>query len=379
MASKNQKKNRNLSLQVLEDRNMFAGNVLANLAGTHLAISGDVLDNQVDIAEIAPNTIQVTGLAGTTVNGAPMQVFAASLIEDVTVQSGDGRDQIVIHDLSLTDTPNGNLKVFTSEQDDQVIMRRVTTSNSIEIDTGDHNDIVRAFQVGTGGMWTTRSGNGHDSVAMRTVAAKEMVADTMDGNDRLRIQDGKIRTNLSVNTDTENDTVRIEQVRVGNDLRIQTGQGMDRVRLRDISAGNDAGVETGSESDTAVFSRVKARHNVFANTGTGDDFLIMHRVKAMNHIDVFTDSGDDQVYIMQSKAHDVYVDSSDGHDNVYMSDVNSAGDLVARLGDGDDLFRISNSSAVNPFFDGGPGFDIIHDLPNAFDEVLASINFELVI
>ena len=99
----------------------------------------------------------------------------------------------------------------------------------------------------------------------------------------------------------------------------------------------------------------------------------------MNHIDVFTDSGDDQVYIMQSKAHDVYVDSSDGHDNVYMSDVNSAGDLVARLGDGDDLFRISNSSAVNPFFDGGPGFDIIHDLPNAFDEVLASINFELVI
>ena len=36
-------------------------------------------------------------------------------------------------------------------------------------------------------------------------------------------------------------------------------------------------------------------------------------------------------------------------------------------------------SALNPFFDGGPGFDTLYDLPNAFDEVLASVNFELVI
>ena len=379
MATKNQIKNRKLSLQTLEDRTMFAGNVLASLVGTHLDISGDALGNQVDIAEIAPNTIQVTGLAGTTVNGAPMQIFAASLIEDVSVQSGDGSDRIVIHDLSLTDTPNGNLKVFTSAQDDQVFMRRVTTSESIEIDTGDHNDIVRAFQVGTDGTWATMSGNGHDRVAMRTVAAKEMTVRTMDGNDRVKIVDGTIGKDLSVNTDTENDTVKIDHVVAGNDIRVQTGQGMDRVLMRNVSAGNDVGVETGSESDTAVLRKVKARHNVFANTGTGDDLLIMNRVKARNHIDVFTDSGDDRVYIRQAKAHDVYVDSSDGNDNVYMEDINATQDLVAKLGDGNDIFRISSSSAVNPFFDGGLGFDIIHDLPNAFDEVWASINFEMII
>ena len=54
-------------------------------------------------------------------------------------------------------------------------------------------------------------------------------------------------------------------------------------------------------------------------------------------------------------------------------------DLHVKMGMGDDVLRISNSTAVNPFFDGGPGDDTLYDLPNAFDEVLASVNFELVI
>ena len=105
----------------------------------------------------------------------------------------------------------------------------------------------------------------------------------------------------------------------------------------------------------------------------------MNQIKAVNHIDVDTDLGDDRAYIMRAKAHDVYVQTGDGEDNLYMSDVNTAGDLFAALGAGDDVFRISNSNAVNPFFDGGLDFDTIVDLPNAFDEVLASFNFELVL
>jgi hypothetical protein len=49
------------------------------------------------------------------------------------------------------------------------------------------------------------------------------------------------------------------------------------------------------------------------------------------------------------------------------------------MGMGDDVLKISNSAALNPIFDGGPGFDTLYDLPNVFDEVLASVNFELVI
>ena len=377
--NKHQTKNRNLSLQALEDRNMFAGNMLASLVGTHLSIGGDPLDNQVEIAEIAPNTIRVTGLGATTINGAALQVFAASLIEDVSVQTGEGNDQVIIRNLSLTDTANGNLKVFSNSGDDQILMNKVTTSERIELDTGDHNDLIRAVKSGTDGQWTTNSGNGHDRLAMHTVAAKDMVVDMMDGDDRLKIWNAKIRNDLSINTHTENDSVRIEKVVAGNNVLVRTDQGMDRVQMRGVSAGNDVGVDTGSESDSAFLNRVKARHDVIVRTGNGDDLLVMNQIKAVNHIDVDTGLGDDRAYIMRAKAHDVYVQTGDGADNLYMSDVNTAGDLFAALGAGDDVFRISNSNAVNPFFDGGLDFDTIVDLPNAFDEVLASFNFELVL
>jgi len=379
MSTKHQIKNRNLSLQALEDRNMLAGNMLASLVGTHLSVGGDALDNQVEIAEIAPNTIQVTGLGGTTINGAAFQVFAASLIEDVSVQAAEGNDQVIIRNLSLMDTPDGNLKVFTNSGNDRIFMDNVTTSESIELDTGEHNDLIRAVKSGTDGTWTTNSGNGHDYVSMDIVAAKDMVVDMLDGNDRVKIRNAKIGNDLSINTHTENDSVWIEKVVAGNNVLVRTDQGMDRVQMRWVSAGNDVGVDTGSESDSAFLNQVKARHDVFARTGDGDDLLVMNQVKALNHIIVDTDLGDDRVYIMRARAHDVYVNTGDGADNLYMSDVNATSDLFAALGAGNDVFRISNSNAVNPFFDGGPGFDTIYDLPNAFDEVLASINFELVI
>ena len=379
MSTKHQMKNRNLSLQALEDRNMLAGNMIASLVGTHLSVGGDPLDNQVEIAEIAPNTIQVTGLGGTTINGAAFQVFAASLIEDVSVQAAEGDDLVVIKNLSLTDTSNGNLKVFTNSGNDRIFMKNVTTSESIELDTGEHNDLIRAVKSGTNGKWTTNSGNGHDRVAMHTVKAKDMVVDMMDGDDMLKIRNARLGKDLRIDTHTENDSVRLNRVVAGHDVLVQTGQGMDRVQMRGISAGNDVGVDTGSESDSAYLNRVKAGHDVVTRTGDGNDLLVMNQVKAVNHIIVDTDLGDDRAYIMRAKAHDVYVKTGDGSDNLYMSDVNTAGDLFAALGAGDDIFRISNSTAVNPFFDGGLGFDTIYDLPNAFDEVLASVNFELVI
>ena len=83
--------------------------------------------------------------------------------------------------------------------------------------------------------------------------------------------------------------------------------------------------------------------------------------------------------VSRAKAHDVYFDTGADSDDLRMRGVSAVSDLHANLGDGDDVFRISYSSALNPHFDGGAGLDTIYNLPNAFDEVLASINFETVI
>ncbi|MBI82362.1 MAG: hypothetical protein CMJ81_04125 [Planctomycetaceae bacterium] len=383
MAAKHQMKNRKLSVQALEARNMFAGNVFANLVGTTLAVGGDAQDNQMEIEEIAPNTIEVRGLMGTTINGAATQIFAANLIENVSVRTAAGNDQVFIKNLSLTDTPNGNLKVVTDIGDDAVHMKNVSTTQSIGIDTGDHNDLVRVFRVGTDGTWSTNSGNGHDRVAMHIVKASDMTVDMMDGHDKLRISVAKTVNDLTVDTGTENDFVKIEQVRIGNDLHVRTDSGTDRVFIQQSVAGNDVGVDTGDDADEVHFRMVHARRDVFAKTGTGDDLLVMHRVKAHGQILVGMDSGDDQAYIMQSKANDVYVDTADGNDNVYMDQVfadTATGNLHVYLGAGADVFQISNSDAANPFFDGGADDDILYDALNGFGMAsVFSINFEAIL
>ena len=62
-----------------------------------------------------------------------------------------------------------------------------------------------------------------------------------------------------------------------------------------------------------------------------------------------------------------------------MNNVRAVNDLHVMLDDGQDVLRIANSSAGNPFFDGGAGTDTLYDLPNTFDEVTSSVNFEIII
>ena len=62
-----------------------------------------------------------------------------------------------------------------------------------------------------------------------------------------------------------------------------------------------------------------------------------------------------------------------------MKAVNAANEFKVHMEEGDDVLQVSNSTAMNPFFDGGDGDDTLYDLPNAFDEVIASANFEAIL
>ena len=379
MVAQHQMKQRKVSMQPLEDRNMFAGNVVANLVGPDLAIGGDAADNQVEITEITSNSIQVTGLAGTTINGLPAQVFTAPLIENIFVRTGAGHDEVIVKNVTLSDTAFGNLKVFTSVGDDHVHLDRVFTTQSIGLDTGDNNDRVEAVMAGTRGTWYANSGNGHDSVQLHRVSALDMKVEMQDGNDDLNIFGARVGNDLKVNTHSENDTVGLDGIFAGNNVLIRTEQGSDQVKLHRIRANNDVGLETGTESDIAHFHQVAARHDLFANMGTGDDELVMDTVKSMNHIDVLTEDGNDRVNISQAKSNNVHVDTGDDHDYVKMDNVNAVNDLHVLLDSGKDTLEISNSSAANPFFDGGNDDDVLYDLPNGFALLASSINFETII
>ena len=77
---------RRLKAERLEQRVVLAGNVDVALSFTELSLVGDADNNAIEVEEISPNQIKVTGLAGTTINsGVVPVVISAPLIDAVRV------------------------------------------------------------------------------------------------------------------------------------------------------------------------------------------------------------------------------------------------------------------------------------------------------
>jgi len=370
---------RRLSLQALESRNLLAGNIIGNLVGTTLAIGGDAADNQLHVTEVAPNQIQVTGLTGTTINGMPSILFGGPLIENVVIRTASGDDTVVVENLSLSDTPNGNLIFYTSDGDDVIRMKNLTTTQSIRVHSGRQNDIVHGVSISTQGTLLVDTDLGDDKVAVYRAKARNIDVDLQQGNDQLSLVFAASDNNISIDTGTENDTTRLAYVQAANDINFTSGEGNDHFGSYILRAGNDINVDTGDGSDFVSMNRTRANHNVNVLTGQENDRVHMNRTKAFNHITVDLGDGNDLAIINNAKAHDLYFAAAGGKDSVEMNQIHTVDDLHVKMGTGNDVFKIQNSSALNPAFDGGPGFDVLYDLPNAFDEVLASINFEVVI
>lgn len=370
---------RSLRLQPLESRNPLAGNIIGNLVGTTLALGGDAADNQLTVTEVAPNQIQVTGLMGTTINGAPSQLFASNLIESVIIRTGEGEDQVKVENLSLSDTPNGYLGIFTSRDNDTVALLNVTTTQQIRIDAGLEDDRISARQTSTNGLFQVNGDRGDDHVRLSWVKAKDLKVDTHDGVDRVSIYRAKALNDIAVNTAQDTDYIRLSRMKAGNDIVVRSGDGNDVLSTYGMKAGQDVIVKTSSGDDLAWMYRTTAGRNVVVAMDDGNDRLIMRDTNAVDNFFMELGIGDDKARVRNATVGDFYASAADGQDKMELDNINAVNDLHVKMGMGDDVLKISNSAALNPIFDGGPGFDTLYDLPNMFDEVLASVNFELVI
>ncbi len=370
---------RSLRLQPLESRNPLAGNIIGNLVGTTLALGGDAADNQLTVTEVAPNQIQVTGLMGTTINGAPSQLFASNLIESVIIRTGEGEDQVKVENLSLSDTPNGYLGIFTSRGNDTVKLLNVTTTQQIRVDAGSEDDRITARQTSTNGLFLVNGESGDDHVRLSWVKAKDLKVETHQGVDRVSMYRAKALNDIAVNTGEDTDYIRLSRLKAGNDIEIRSEDGDDVLSTNGMKAAQDVIVKTSSGDDLAWMYRTTAGRNVVVAMDDGNDRLTMRDTNAVDNLFMELGIGDDKARIKNANVGDFYASAADGEDKMELDNINAVNDLHVKMGMGDDVLKISNSAALNPIFDGGPGFDTLYDLPNMFDEVLASVNFELVI
>jgi Ca2+-binding RTX toxin-like protein len=164
------KMNRKIGIQKLEDRQMFAGDVV-QLAGSQLSICGTNGDDVIQVDQIkGTNTVSVV------VNGGDSQVYAG--VKSLLIVGGNGNDDIAVNTYDDADFLISSL-IAGGNGDDTI----QGGGGSDVLDGGNGDDILTNFvtdenynPVGRGSLDVLLGGNGND-----TLWGGWGIQDTLDG------------------------------------------------------------------------------------------------------------------------------------------------------------------------------------------------------
>jgi len=381
-----------LRFESLEQRLPLAGNVMAELVGSTLRLTGDSMGNGVVVASAAGGKIAVIS-PDTTINGSSGAFLTNRPVTSIVANLNGGDDTIVFSNTAeiyaearvfidslrngFADAPAeapfdvaalqtaidnvaagvttfsipGSLTVTTADGDDAVgIGGNVGGSVNVNLGSADNSNGLFIGANRIGGAVTVVGGRSNDFVALGNVTvAGRVSADLGDGSNCMFVAGeataptiiGSLAYTGGANTDS---FWILGKVTVRNDVRINTG-------LR----GEDSVGFSTSEDGSAV----NVLGNVVVNTGTGSDGDTVTLVGAIRGaVSVTTGGGRDTVCVSSS----VGWITSDGSNPVPV--VEFAGrsavglDLTINTGAGNDLITIGGSTVGrNATIDAGSGND----------------------
>lgn len=206
-----------LSPELLEDRTNPAGNVTVIQEGGVLHIWGDSQDNRIWIAGAGNDTVIITPLDGTRLNGVRTQLWYTGIKFAYDVRLHGGRDFLYASGL----TGKAGLFVDSGTDNDGVALEHLKIDGAV-INTGTGNDTVHvgggklnwmSFNLGIGddrmnvygtefGGVAFNGGTGHDTLAVMAVEWNEFPLTTafeavfgslmpVANNDRARVGHGE--------------------------------------------------------------------------------------------------------------------------------------------------------------------------------------------
>jgi len=361
---------RRLKAERLEQRVVLAGNVDVALSFTELTIVGDANDNVIEVEEIASNQIRVTGLAGTTINsGVVPVVISAPLIDVVLAKMYDGDDRMVVKNMTLTDNADGVLRVVGGAGEDNFLIDNVQTTDSIVLDMGEHDDVVRSRYTKTLNHQIA-TGNGADSTVIEYFGAKNLKLTSLEGNDKIVANVGGVSASMVISSGPENDNVGLKNIQVGGNLYVSTTQGDDIIRTERIVVGNSMVVLTDfgnyAGNDLLNITNAKIGNALKIATELGDDTLWLEKVQVGNILKIDTGHGNDDVDLIHLYAPRLGVLTGDGSDDVYLLKVWAPDLLYVFQGAGEDRLELKFCFSYSPEFNGGTGTDIFVEEPNYF-------------
>ena len=333
-----------LAMEGLEGRICMAGDVAVTVEGTGLKIAGDALGNDVLVQQVAAQRIRVTGLDGTTINGAGSQEFAfGGGLLDINLKKGD--DRLVLNDFEGRFLDVERLKIDLGKGSDVAdiddLIVRGTDLVTIELGKDDQNaeDVLRIDDTDIAGSLKVFMGGGDDEV---------------------RMEDSVFRRDLEIRLAGGADEVRLgeadDTLAVMGTLLIEGAKGADTVALQDVTTG-EMNIALGSGTADLTANAVDVTGAFIFSGGSAFNDVELADVRA-DHLEINAPQGRTTADLVDVRARKLVITTGESVDRVGLVRVATDG-LVANLGKGDDTLEADELAARKAEINGGQGNDTV--------------------
>jgi len=304
-----------LVIEQLEQRDLFAGDVMAAMQGQMLVIGGDADANGIMLTyNSAAQSYRVIGTVQgsgqTTINGLDAAQSAAGVefsgVKQVYVGLGAGDDDFQVGSAAAVDT---------------VIQKWLT------IDMGDGNDSV---VLGASG----NAPSGPAPIARSLSVGTSLNANLGAGNDHLSIASATIGFALNINAGDGDDHVDF-------DTEFTPSGGVTPTDFPVVVNGN-ANISLGGGVDELTMKKESEQGNLRILDGAGAADLTLTNVNVKKRIDINTGSDADQINLQSVRAKQLNMNTNGGIDDVHLSNCKFT-TLNLKLGAGRDHLMIEHT------------------------------------
>ncbi len=282
-------------LECLEPRLAPAGVVAVSTAGGVLTLTGDGLDNNIQILEQGNQWfIWNGGNVDTTqysLNGAPAVVsLTIAPMASIKATLNAGNDYLRISELAIA----GAVTVFGNAGNDEVSIFNSLVQGAVKIEGGDGNDQVRISGVTLTKMLTVKTGLGDDVIAIGSGVFGNILADAGTGNDHVLAQADNLNvmgtftavcaggagtlSQFGIYTKEGLFTGKVKFTHLTGDAKVAFG--LDQDMVANLAGG--LSLKTGNGNDTFLFTddviirglfEINAGHGNNVVTTEGDGYL----------------------------------------------------------------------------------------------------------
>ena len=263
------------AVERLEDRTLLSGNVLVELVGGNVVITGDAQDNSVAISIVNGN-VRLHGLSGTQINGSADPFIlvpnGSTLNADVVAHLGAGSDTLIISpgitfggrvhldggagddDIGLDSAAlAGRLTIRTGEGDDGVNLVNLTAQDGVRVQNESGDLLVNVDGGSVAGEFSIHSGVGDADIVLDSVAVEHAaIIKTLRGTTNVAIIDGDFGDQLSILTGAGNDFVFIDPTTVDSTARVSLGTGVDSLVMEGTNQLRGATVVYGGDGGDSL-------------------------------------------------------------------------------------------------------------------------------